>query len=131
MSDDNNGNGGTGTPAAPATEGNAPTGNQPAQPGQQPGVQVMFNEQNIHTSFSNGYFISQTAEEVLIHLGFNMPNPSAGQPNQPMMLFKVNDRVVISYANAKRLAQSLTQLIKRHEQQFGEINVQQTQPTAR
>jgi hypothetical protein len=126
MSDENtpNGNGGGDTPAMPA-----PTGEQPG--GNQQNVQVMFNEKDIHTSFSNGYFISQTAEEVLIHLGFNMPNPSAGQPNQPMMLFKVNDRVVLSYANAKRLAMSLTQLIKRHEQQFGEISVQQQQPAAR
>ena len=37
------------------------------------------------------------------------------------MLFKVTDRVVMSYANAKRLAMSLSQLIKRYEQQFGEL----------
>ena len=60
-----------------------------------------------------------------MHLGFNMPNPSAQQPNQPLMLFKVTDRVILSYSNAKRLATSLTQLIKRHEQQFGEIQMPQ------
>jgi hypothetical protein len=30
----------------------------------------------------------------------------------------------MSYSNAKRLAASLTQLIRRYEQQFGEIPVQ-------
>jgi hypothetical protein len=33
----------------------------------------------------------------------------------------VTDRVVMSYASTKRLAMSLGQLIKRFEQQFGEI----------
>ena len=108
-------------------ENNPATQPGAAPEGSQPGVQVMFNEQNIHTTFTNGYFISQSAEEVLLHLGFNMPNPSAQQPGQPVMLFKVTDRVILSYSNAKRLAMSLTQLIKRHEQQFGEIQVQQQQ----
>ncbi|MEM8873374.1 MAG: DUF3467 domain-containing protein [Planctomycetota bacterium] len=111
MSDENTPNGGTGDAAAAAPEG------------AQAGVQVLFNESSINTTFANGYFISQSAEEVLIHLGFNMPNPNAQQQGQAQMLFKVTDRVVLSYTNAKRLAMSLTQLIKRHEQQFGEIAV--------
>ncbi len=37
------------------------------------------------------------------------------------MLFKVTDRVIMSYVNAKRLAMSLGQLVKRYEQQFGEL----------
>ena len=117
MSDDSNSNGGNGGSTQPV--GAAPEGANPGAAG----VQVLFNEQAIHTTFANGYFISQSAEEVLIHLGFNMPNPNAQQSGQPQMLFKVTDRVVLSYTNAKRLAMSLTQLIKRHEQQFGEIQV--------
>ena len=39
------------------------------------------------------------------------------------VLLKVTDRVVISYVTAKRLALSLQQLVKRFEQQFGEIPV--------
>jgi len=38
-------------------------------------------------------------------------------------LLKVTDRVVISYVTAKRLQLSLQQLVKRFEQQFGEIPV--------
>jgi hypothetical protein len=37
------------------------------------------------------------------------------------LLFKVTDRVVMSYTNAKRLTMSLGQLVKRYEQQFGEL----------
>lgn len=113
MANETTSNGGSTTPAGAAPEGAAG----------QAGVQVLFNESAIHTTFANGYFISQSAEEVLIHLGFNMPNPNGQQQGQPQMLFKVTDRVVLSYTNAKRLAMSLSQLIKRHEQQFGEIQV--------
>jgi hypothetical protein len=51
------------------------------------------------------------------------PNVPAGQGQQQQMLFRVTDRVIMSYANAKRLAGSLQQLVKRFEQQFGEIPV--------
>jgi hypothetical protein len=66
---------------------------------------------------------------VVLDLGFNMPNPNpnpqqAGQQQQPQLLFKVTDRVIMNYSVAKRLALSLGQLIKRYEQQFGEISIQ-------
>jgi hypothetical protein len=91
--------------------------------GQQPGVQVILDERELRTLFSNAYRIHTTAEEVVVDLGFNMPNPNPQQGN-PQLLFKVTDRVIMSYANAKRLAMSLGQLIKRYEQQFGELPLQ-------
>ncbi len=70
--------------------------------------------------YSNSYRIHATADEVIIDLGFNMPNPNP-QAGQQQLLLKITDRVVMSYLNTKRLAQSLRQLIKRYEQQFGEL----------
>jgi hypothetical protein len=64
---------------------------------------------------------------VIVDLGFNMVNPNP-QQQQAQMLFKVTDRVIMTYTNVKRLTQSLQQLIKRYEQQFGEIPLPQTQP---
>lgn len=87
-------------------------------------VQVYVDERDLKTSYSNAYRINTSAEEVIIDLGFNMPNPNPAQGQGPAMLFKITDRVVLSYANAKRLAGSLVQLIKRYEQQFGEIPTQ-------
>jgi hypothetical protein len=49
-------------------------------------------------------------------------NPNV-QTGQMQMTFKVSDRVVMTYANAKRLSMSLQQLLKRYEQQFGEIQL--------
>lgn len=100
---------------------------QPSGEGQQQGIQVLLDEREARTVYSNAYRFHQTAEEVIMDLGFNMPNPNPGQlpPNTAgQLLFKITDRVIMSYPNAKRLLASMTQLIKRYEQQFGEIPMQ-------
>jgi len=100
-----------------------PTGTQPTEGQQQ--VQVLLDERELKTTYTNAYRIHTAAEEVIIDLGFNMPNPNPNpQAGQAQLLFKVTDRVIMSYANAKRLAASLSQLIRRYEQQFGEIPMQ-------
>lgn len=100
----------------------------PTTEGQQAqGIQVFLDERDLKTTYSNAYRIHPAAEEVVIDIGFNMPNPNPQNPQTPggaQVLFKVTDRVIMSYAAAKRLTASLTQLIKRHEQQFGEIPMQ-------
>lgn len=94
----------------------------------QQGVQVLLDERDMRTLYSNAYRIHTASEEVVMDLGFNMPNPNMqpGQnpPQQQQLLFKVTDRVIMSYPAAKRLALSLGQLVKRYEQQFGEIPTQ-------
>ena len=97
-------------------------GNAAGGEGQQ-GVQVLLDERELRTLYTNAYRIHTSAEEVILDLGFNMPNPNP-QGGQAQLLFKVTDRVVMSYTNAKRLAMSLGQLVKRYEQQFGEIPMQ-------
>ncbi len=93
------------------------------QPQQQ--VQVLLDERELRTVYTNAYRIHTAPEEVVIDLGFNMANPNQQQnPSQAQLLFKVTDRVVMSYINAKRLAMSLGQLVKRYEQQFGELPLQ-------
>jgi hypothetical protein len=89
----------------------------------QPGVQVLLDERELRTVYTNAYRIHTATEEVVVDLGFNMPNPNQ-QGGQAQLLFKVTDRVIMSYSNAKRLAMSLSQLVKRYEQQFGEIPTQ-------
>ena len=90
---------------------------------EQQGVQVLLDERELKSIYTNAYRIHTAAEEVVIDLGFNMPNPN-NQQGQQQLLFKVTDRVIMSYANAKRLAMSLGALIKRYEQQFGELPTQ-------
>ena len=93
---------------------------------QQQQIQVQLDERELRTVYTNAYRIHTAPEEVVIDLGFNManPNPNQQQGGQTQLLFKLTDRVVMSYTNAKRLAMSLGQLIKRYEQQFGELPLQ-------
>jgi hypothetical protein len=87
------------------------------------GVQVLLDERDLRVLYANAYRMHTAAEEVVVDLGFNMPNPNP-QTGQQQLLFKVTDRVIMSYATAKRLALSMGQLIKRYEQQFGELPTQ-------
>jgi hypothetical protein len=89
-------------------------------PEPQQGVQVLLDESTLKTTYSNAYRIHTSLEEVIVDLGFNMVNPNP-QTGQAQMLFKVTERIVMTYANTKRLSISLQQLIKRYEQQFGDI----------
>ena len=90
----------------------------------QQGVQVLLDESTLKTTYSNAYRIHTSMEEVIVDLGFNMVNPNP-QTGQAQMIFKVTERIVMSYTNTKRLSLSLQQLIKRYEQQFGDIPLNQ------
>lgn len=96
-------------------------------PGPDANVHVVLDEREMRTSFANAYRIHHTTEEVVLDFGFNMVNPNS-QGGQPQMLFKVTDRVIMSYPSVKRLSQSVRQLIQRFEQQFGEIPTQPIAP---
>ena len=111
-------------------QGNQFAGSQPA-PGQggQQSVQLLLDEREMRTSFANAYRIHHTAEEVVLDFGFNMANPNP-QGGTQQLLFRVNDRVVLSYPNVKRLALSLQQLIRQYEQRMGEIPMNPAQPRA-
>ncbi|HZN66953.1 MAG TPA: DUF3467 domain-containing protein [Tepidisphaeraceae bacterium] len=100
------------------TETQGTAGGQ-GQPGQ--GVQLLLDERDMRTTFANAYRIHHTAEEVVLDFGFNMANPNPQGAGQQQLLFKVNDRVIMSYPSVKRLTMSLQQLVRRYEQQFGEI----------
>ena len=100
---------------------------QPAQgQGGEQQVQLMLDESQMRTSFSNAYRIHTTAEEVVLDFGFNMANPNP-QGGAQQLLFRVTDRVIMSYPNVKRLAASLSQLVNRYEQSFGQIPMQPAQ----
>ena len=56
----------------------------------QQGVQVLLDERELRTLYTNAYRIHTSAEEVIIDLGFNLPNPNP-QGGQAQLLFKVTD----------------------------------------
>ncbi len=98
---------------------------------QQPkGPQVIIDERELQYVYANAYRV-HAADEVVLDLGYNMPNPNPNpqaQQGVQQVLYRGSHRVIMTYANAKRLAGSLVQLVKRYEQQFGEIKLPQAQP---
>ena len=92
------------------------------QTGQQQ-VRLRVDEREMHTSYANAFRTNGTAEEVILDFGLNLMNPAAQQQSQPEIVFKVNDRIIMNYYSAKRLAITLSQVIRRHEEQFGELEL--------
>ena len=101
-------------------------------------VRLRIDERNMQTSYANAFRTNGTAEEVMLDFGLNLMAPAAQQQatqqqatqqqagqkqQQPEIIFQVADRVILNYYSAKRLAITLSQLIRRHEDQFGELEL--------
>ncbi len=111
-----------------------PSGNeQPADQASQANRQqlrVQVDEREMSTSYANAFRTNATSDEVFVDFGLNMVVPNQGQqsqPNQPagQLMLKFNDRVILNYKTAKRLAITLGQVIRAHEERFGEIKLEQ------
>lgn len=92
------------------------------QTGQQQ-VQLRIDEAGMETTYANAFRTNGTAEEVILDFGLNLVGPPTEPKASPQILFKVNQRVVMNYYSVKRLAITLSQLIRRHEEQFGELEL--------
>jgi hypothetical protein len=104
------------------SEGDKPVEEQAReQTGQQ--VRLHVDERELKTAYANAFRTNGTAEEVMLDFGLNLMAPAAGESNQPTITFQVKDRIVMNYYSAKRLAITLSQLIRRHEEQFGELEL--------
>jgi hypothetical protein len=100
----------------------------PTTPEGQQQIQVVLDDREVEGVYANSYRIFEMMDEVFVELGYNMPHPHQQQPNQPQVLLKMTHRVIMNRSVAKRLASTLTQMIKRYEQQFGEIPIQGNAP---
>ena len=106
-----------------AGEGEKPVEEQAREQTGQRQVRLRVDERNMSTTYANAFRTNGTAEEVMLDFGLNLVGqPQQGQ-EQPEILFQVNDRVIMNYYSAKRLAITLSQLIRRHEEQFGDLEM--------
>lgn len=92
------------------------------QTGQQQ-VRLRIDERNMRSCYANAFRTNGTAEEVILDFGLNLINPATQEQGQPEIVFQVSERVIMNYYSAKRLAITLSQLIRRHEEQFGELEL--------
>ena len=86
-------------------------------------IKIAFDEKNLKTSYANGFRTAATAEEVLLDFGLNYVQPSGQQAGQGKIIFQANDRIIMNYYAAKRLAITLSQLVRRYEEQYGELEL--------
>lgn len=107
------------------TNPNAPAPEAAGQSRQQ--VKLRLDEAGMTTDYSNAFRTNTSAEEVFLDFGMNILVPTGqgeGESQQVgEMIFKLNNRVILNYYTAKRLAMVLGQIVARHEQQFGELKL--------
>src|SRR5829696_7958058 len=75
---------------------------------------VSIDERDLKWVYVNAYRVHTTAEELILDVGVNMPDPTnaAAKAPAPQTLFRVTDRLVMSYVSARRLNKSLTQVLQ-------------------
>jgi len=110
-------NGKSPTPATPSGAGKP----EAAPAGQE--VVLRLDERNLRSSYANAFRTNATAEEVMVDFGLNLLTPPPRQGAQPEIMFQIGERIIMNYFQAKRLALTLGQIIRRHEEQFGEIEL--------
>lgn len=94
-------------------------------------VRLRIDDRDMTTIYANAFRTNTTAEEIILDFGMNVVVPSQRAPGSEAhaaepagdILFKLNNRVVMNYYTAKRLALLLGQLVRRHEEQFGELKL--------
>ena len=86
-------------------------------------VQMRIDERNMRTNYANGFRTNETAEELILDFGVNNVRPSGQPKGQAEIVFQANERIIMNYYSVKRLAITLSQIVRRHEQQFGELEL--------
>ena len=103
---------------------------QAAQATGQQQVRLRIDQRNMSTSYANAFRTNATADEVIVDLGLNQVVPAqAGADGKPAgdvaaeIMFDITNRVIINYYTAKRLAITLGQIVRKHEERFGELKL--------
>ncbi len=86
-------------------------------------MRIRIDESNVQTTYVSGYRPTMTAEELMLDFGLNIVRPTGDQDQPVEIVFQVNSRVIMSYYSAKRLAIALGRIVRRFEDQFGEIEL--------
>jgi hypothetical protein len=92
------------------------------QTGQQE-IRIRVEDRGAATGYANAFRTNATAEEVMLDFGINSVVPATSPEARPEILFQVSQRIVMNLYSAKRLAITLSQVIRRHEEQFGPLEL--------
>ena len=86
-------------------------------------VRLRIDERDMDTTYANAFRANGTAEEVMLDFGLNVVNPVAQRQGEAEIIFDVRQRIIMNYYSAKRLALTLGRIIRNHEEQFGELEL--------
>jgi len=80
--------------------------------GQTPQEQIIlrFDERAMRTSYANAFRTHATAEEVMLDFGINLAGPPQRPGGQPEIIFQLNERIILNYFQAKRLARNRSRI---------------------
>jgi len=95
-------------------------------------MRLRVSEHHVPSSYANAFRSSASAEEVVIEFGVDLVtrpprNEGSDEDRAGEIVFEVNNRLIMNYYTAKRLAIVLGQLLNKHEGQFGEVKLDVTQ----
>ncbi|MFO0861942.1 MAG: DUF3467 domain-containing protein [Phycisphaerales bacterium] len=80
---------------------------------QQQQVAIRIDESKMVTTYANTIRTTNTQDEVVLDFGLNVP--SQGPDGQQAIHFAIGSRVVMNWNGAKRLAMTLSELVRRYE----------------
>lgn len=89
-----------------------PTGQQAGAGEERRKIQV--RDRGVATTYSNFFTVTAGQDAILMNFGSQFGAPD---------MVQIEDKVVLSPRNAKRLAISVGQIIRRYEEQYGEIDI--------
>ena len=112
------------TPAPPVVD-TPPIEQQAQDQSGQRQVRIRLDRRDMKTNYANAVYAEATPDEMMLYFALNVINAGA-QQDQPEILSQINDRLILNYFTAKHLALTLGNLIRRHEEQFGEIELDVT-----
>lgn len=89
-----------------------PPGGEPRE------MKLRIDESEMLSAYANTIRSYSTQDEVFLDFGMNLPVP--GKPDE--IIFRVKQQSILNWRTTKRLALSLSSLIRQHEERFGEID---------
>lgn len=91
---------------------------KPAAAEVNPARQLILDESKTVSHYANFCRVTGTPEELIVDFGLNaQPLGSTDRPVQ------INQRTVLNYYTAKRLLHAINVAVRRHEEAFGELEI--------
>jgi hypothetical protein len=93
--------------------------NPKEQPPKHEAVQVPIDSTGMRTTYANFFRLTGNPDEVILDVGLHS---QLNLPTGPEAV-KLTDRTVMNYYTAKKLQSALQTIVTRHEETYGEIQV--------